>query len=98
MGKMFEVLQNMGEAFQYMAAKQGRHHYDSDLDEPVAKIAKASVSEPLNTSKAHDISHNVSNLFVICLSPSPSKSMTLMLTSWMTLMTPLLWLTKLGHL
>ena len=63
MGKMFEVLQNMGEAFQHMATKQGRHHYDSDLDEPLAKVAKTSVSEPLETSKAHDISHDVSDLF-----------------------------------
>ena len=40
MGKLFEVLQNMGEAFQYMAAQQGRYHYDSDLDEPLAKVDK----------------------------------------------------------
>ena len=62
MGKMFEVLQNMGEAFQHMATQQGRHHYDSGLDEPLAKVAKTSVSEPLETSKAHDISHDVSDL------------------------------------
>ena len=40
MGKLFEVLQNMGEAFQYMAAQQGRYHYKSDLDEHLAKVAK----------------------------------------------------------
>ena len=58
MGKLFEVLQNMGEAFQYMAAQQGRYHYDSDLDEPLAKVAKTSIGEPLDTSKAH-----ISDLF-----------------------------------
>ena len=62
MGKLFEVLQNMGEAFQYMAAQQGRYHYDSDLDKPLAKVAKTSVSESLDTSKAHDIS-DLSDLF-----------------------------------
>ena len=46
----------MREAFQYMAAQQGKYHYDSDLDEPLAKVAKTSMSEPLDTSKAHDIS------------------------------------------
>ena len=48
----------MGEAFQYMAAQQGRYHYESD--EHLAKVAKTSVSEPL--SKAHDIS-DFSDLF-----------------------------------
>ena len=46
-----------------MVTQQGRHHCDSDLDEPLAKAAKTSVSELLETSKAHDISHNVSDLF-----------------------------------
>ena len=44
-GKMFEVLQNMGEAFQHMATQQGRHHCNSDLDEPLAEVAKTSSSE-----------------------------------------------------
>ena len=53
----------MGEVFQHMANQQGRHHYDSNLDEPLAKVAKTSVSEPLEKSKAHDVSHDVSDLF-----------------------------------
>ena len=59
MGKLFEVLQSMKETFRYMAIQKGKHHYDSDLDEPLAKVTKTSVSKSLDTRKAH-ISHNVS--------------------------------------
>ena len=92
MGKLFEVLQNMGEAFQYMASQEGRYHYGSDLDEPLAKVAKTSVSEPLDTSKAHDIS-DFSDLFEDTQSVKELDSDPDILDDFTSL-----YLTKLGHL
>ena len=91
MGKMFEVLQNLGEALQYMAAQQGRHHHTVIWMSLWRKWQKQ-VTVNLWIQIKLMISVMMS---VICLMiPSQSKSVTLMLTSWMTWMTPLLWLTK----